>query len=80
MTMEVQGEVNDYVGKGIHGGSIVVRPPAASKFAPEDNVIVGNTGTLPNLLVFAGTKEQLLTAEEMRQRSMARVNSVYLLC
>ena len=51
MTMEVQGEVNDYVGKGIHGGSIVVRPPAASKLVPEDNVIVGNTGTLRSLLV-----------------------------
>jgi glutamate synthase (ferredoxin) len=43
MTMEVQGEVNDYCGKGIHGGKIVVRPPAESTLVPEDNVIVGNT-------------------------------------
>ncbi len=77
MTMEVQGEVNDYLGKGIHGGSIVVRPPAASKLVPEDNVIVGNTGTLPSFACFASTKVQILTAEEMRQRSMARVYSVY---
>jgi hypothetical protein len=39
---------------------------------PEDNVIVGNTGTLPSFACFASTKVQILTAEEMRQRSMAR--------
>jgi glutamate synthase (ferredoxin) len=43
MTMEVQGEVNDYCGKGIHGGKIVIRPAAASTLVAEDNVIVGNT-------------------------------------
>jgi len=43
MTMEVQGEVNDYCGKSIHGGKIVLRPPAESTLVPEDNVIVGNT-------------------------------------
>ncbi|KAJ1496304.1 nucleophile aminohydrolase [Baffinella frigidus] len=43
MTMEVVGEVNDYVGKGIHGGSIIIRPPPGSKFDPAANVIVGNT-------------------------------------
>jgi len=43
MTMEVRGEVNDYCGKSIHGGKIIVRPPAESTLVPEDNVIVGNT-------------------------------------
>jgi glutamate synthase (ferredoxin) len=43
VTMEVQGEVNDYCGKSIHGGKIVIRPDASSKLVPEDNVIVGNT-------------------------------------
>jgi len=37
------GEANDYVGKGMSGGEIAVRPPAARKFAPGDNSIVGNT-------------------------------------
>ncbi len=37
------GEANDYVGKGMSGGEIVVRPPASAKFAAEDNSIVGNT-------------------------------------
>jgi len=37
------GEGNDYVGKGLSGGVIAVRPSPESSFAPEDNVIVGNT-------------------------------------
>jgi glutamate synthase domain-containing protein 2/glutamate synthase domain-containing protein 1/glutamate synthase domain-containing protein 3 len=41
--MTLFGEGNDYVGKGLSGGVIAVRPPAESSFAPEENVIVGNT-------------------------------------
>jgi glutamate synthase domain-containing protein 2/glutamate synthase domain-containing protein 1/glutamate synthase domain-containing protein 3 len=37
------GEANDYVGKGLSGGVIAVRPSKLARFAPEDNVIVGNT-------------------------------------
>jgi glutamate synthase (NADPH/NADH) large chain/glutamate synthase (ferredoxin) len=37
------GEGNDYVGKGLSGGVIAVRPAAEARFAPEKNVIVGNT-------------------------------------
>ena len=37
------GEGNDYVGKGLSGGVLAVRPAAESRFAPEKNVIVGNT-------------------------------------
>src|SRR6202008_2684875 len=36
------GEANDYVGKGLSGGKLVVYPPRVSTFAPEDNIIVGN--------------------------------------
>jgi len=42
VTLELCGEANDYVGKGLSGGRIVVRPPAGARFAPEDNVILGN--------------------------------------
>ena len=38
----LEGDANDYVGKGLSGGSLVVRPPDAARFAAEDNVIVGN--------------------------------------
>jgi glutamate synthase (ferredoxin) len=43
MILKLTGEANDYVGKGMHGGEIVVRPPSESPFAAADNVIIGNT-------------------------------------
>ena len=42
MTLELCGDANDYIGKGMSGGRIVVYPPASARFAPEHNVIVGN--------------------------------------
>jgi glutamate synthase (NADPH/NADH) large chain len=42
VTLELCGDANDYVGKGLSGGRIVVYPPASARFAPEDNVIIGN--------------------------------------
>ncbi|HEX2275035.1 MAG TPA: glutamate synthase large subunit [Acidimicrobiales bacterium] len=39
----VRGEANDYVGKGLSGGVVAVRPPETASFAAEDNVIAGNT-------------------------------------
>jgi len=43
VTLTLEGDANDYVGKGLSGGKIVIYPPRASTFAPEDNVIIGNT-------------------------------------
>ena len=42
MTLTLQGDANDYVGKGLSGGKIVVYPPTASTFVPEENIIIGN--------------------------------------
>ncbi len=42
VTLTLQGDANDYVGKGLSGGRIAVYPPAASTFAPEENVLLGN--------------------------------------
>lgn len=42
LTLELEGEANDYVGKGLSGAKIIVRPPKRSSFAPENNVIAGN--------------------------------------
>jgi glutamate synthase (ferredoxin) len=42
VTLELEGEANDYLGKGLSGGKIIVYPPAASTFVPEDNIIIGN--------------------------------------
>jgi len=43
MILRLEGEANDYVGKGMHGGEIIIKPPASATYAPEQNVIVGNT-------------------------------------
>jgi glutamate synthase (NADPH) large chain len=43
LTLDLVGEANDYVGKGLSGGRIVIRPPADGGFVPEDSIIVGNT-------------------------------------
>ncbi|MEO6771545.1 MAG: glutamate synthase large subunit [Kofleriaceae bacterium] len=42
ITLALAGEANDYIGKGMSGGRIIVRPPAGARFLAEDNVIVGN--------------------------------------
>ncbi len=42
VTLDLEGEANDYVGKGLSGGTIVVRPPSSAGFAPEANVVAGN--------------------------------------
>ena len=43
ITLYLEGEANDYVGKGMHGGQIIVKPPAEAAYDPSQNVIVGNT-------------------------------------
>ena len=43
VTLELSGEANDYVGKGLSGGRIIVKPPADARFTPEHNIIIGNT-------------------------------------
>jgi glutamate synthase (ferredoxin) len=43
MTLILEGEANDYVGKGMHGGEIIIKPPADATYDPAKNVIVGNT-------------------------------------
>lgn len=43
VTFYLQGDTNDYLGKGLSGGRIVVTPPKGSQFKPEENTICGNT-------------------------------------
>jgi glutamate synthase (ferredoxin) len=42
ITLVLEGDANDYVGKGLSGGKIIVYPPKGSTFVPSENVIVGN--------------------------------------
>ena len=43
VTLELAGDANDYVGKGLSGGRVIIYPQAQSSLVPEDNIIVGNT-------------------------------------
>ena len=53
VTLKLTGIANDYVGKGLSGGKIVITPPAGSKFRPENNSLAGN------VLLFGATEGKL---------------------
>lgn len=42
ITLTLEGDANDYIGKGLSGGKIIVYPPKGSTFVPEENIIIGN--------------------------------------
>jgi glutamate synthase domain-containing protein 2/glutamate synthase domain-containing protein 1/glutamate synthase domain-containing protein 3 len=42
LTFTLEGDANDYIGKGLSGGKIIVKPPDGSIFLPEENIIIGN--------------------------------------
>ncbi len=57
VTIELSGEGNDYVGKGLSGGRIIIYPPAESPIVAEENIIVGNTvmyGAIEGECFFSG--------------------------
>ncbi|ERT05702.1 ferredoxin-dependent glutamate synthase 2 [Lyngbya aestuarii BL J] len=43
MTLTLTGEANDYVGKGMHGGELIIKPSPEASYDPSENVIIGNT-------------------------------------
>jgi glutamate synthase (NADPH/NADH) large chain len=57
ITLNLTGDANDYVGKGLSGGRIIVKPPVAAPRAADENIIVGNTvlyGAIAGEAYFAG--------------------------
>jgi len=42
MTLILEGDANDYVGKGLSGGKLIVHPPKQATFVPEENILIGN--------------------------------------
>jgi glutamate synthase domain-containing protein 2/glutamate synthase domain-containing protein 1/glutamate synthase domain-containing protein 3 len=42
VTLELEGDANDYVGKGLSGGRLIVYPPRTATFQPEENILIGN--------------------------------------
>ncbi|UWQ95828.1 glutamate synthase large subunit [Rhodobacteraceae bacterium M385] len=66
LKLEVSGDSNDYVGKGLSGGTIVVRPPMASPLVASDNVIIGNT------VLYGATDGYLFAAGRAGERFAVR--------
>ncbi|SIS57374.1 glutamate synthase (NADPH/NADH) large chain [Roseivivax lentus] len=66
LKIEVSGDANDYVGKGLSGGIIVVRPPMHSPLVAADNTIIGNT------VLYGATDGQLFAAGRAGERFAVR--------
>ena len=66
LTLEVLGDANDYVGKGLSGGIIVVRPPVSSPLESRDNTIIGNT------VLYGATAGKLFAAGQAGERFCVR--------
>ncbi|KIT15121.1 glutamate synthase large subunit [Jannaschia aquimarina] len=66
LKLEVSGDANDYVGKGLSGGTIVVRPPQVSPLRADENVIIGNT------VLYGATDGYLFAAGRAGERFAVR--------
>ncbi len=66
LKLEVSGDANDYVGKGLSGGTIVVRPPMASPLKASENTIIGNT------VLYGATDGYLFAAGRAGERFAVR--------
>jgi glutamate synthase (NADPH/NADH) large chain len=66
ITLRLSGDANDYVGKGLSGGSIVIRPPEGSLYPPERNVIAGN------VIGYGATSGTLFISGVVGERFMVR--------
>jgi len=66
LKIEVFGDANDYVGKGLSGATISLRPTTASKFAARDNTIIGNT------VLYGATAGKLFAAGQAGERFAVR--------
>lgn len=66
LKLEVSGDANDYVGKGLSGGIIVVRPPMATPIVAADNTIIGNT------VLYGATAGYLFAAGRAGERFAVR--------
>ena len=64
--MIVEGDTNDYVGKGLSGGTIVVKPSSKSKLVSNENTIIGNT------VLYGATSGKLLASGQAGERFAVR--------
>ncbi len=64
--IRLEGQANDYTGKGMHGGEIAIVPPAAATYTPHENVIIGNT------VLYGATGGSLFVAGRAGERFAVR--------
>ena len=72
VTFSLTGEANDFVGKGLSGGTIVVKPHAVAGFVPEQNVIAGN------VIAYGGTSGKIFLNGQAGERFAIRNSGVTL--
>ena len=66
ITLRLEGDSNDYLGKGLSGGRIVVRPPRTATFVAEDNIIAGN------VIAYGATSGELFIRGQVGERFCVR--------
>ena len=71
VTLTLEGDANDYLGKGLSGGKIIVYPPRHSTFVPEENILVGN------VLLYGATKGEVYLRGIAGERFCVRNSGVH---
>jgi len=71
ITMVLEGDSNDYIGKGLSGGKIIVYPPQNATFVPEENIIIGNVA------FYGGTSGEAYVRGIAGERFCIRNSGVY---
>jgi glutamate synthase (NADPH/NADH) large chain len=66
ITMRLLGDTNDYLGKGLSGGRIIVRPPEESPFAAEENIVAGN------VILYGATAGEVFLRGQVGERFCVR--------
>ncbi|MFD2784586.1 glutamate synthase large subunit [Hymenobacter rubripertinctus] len=66
LALHLEGEANDYVGKGLSGARLVIYPPATARFVPEQNIIIGNVA------LYGATSGELFVRGQAGERFAVR--------
>jgi glutamate synthase (NADPH) large chain len=74
LTLSLQGDANDHVGKGLSGGRIIVRPESASNFSAQDNIIAGN------VIGYGATSGELFINGQVGERFLVRNSGATAVC
>jgi len=71
VTLRLEGDANDYVGKGLSGGKIIVYPPRGSTFVPAENIIIGNVA------LYGGTSGEMYIGGMAGERFGVRNSGIH---